>query len=115
MKIDSYQFGKIVIEGKTYSSDLIITPQKVLANWWRKEGHNLCLDDLKEALSETPKVVIVGTGAYGVMKVGEDVKSSLQEMGIELVTVHTAEAVRLFNELSSNTNTKAVCALHLTC
>lgn len=113
MKIESYEFGRIVVEGKTYSADIIITPRKILANWWRKEGHHLGLDDLKEVLGETLDVVIVGTGAYGVMKVGEDVKSYLQEKGVELVAKNTAEAVMLFNELSPKK--KTICALHLTC
>jgi len=113
MKITSYQFGKIAIEGKTYSADLIITPQEVIANWWRKEGHHFCLDDLRRALTETPAVVITGTGAYGEMKVGEDVKVYLKEKGIELIVVDTFEAVRIYNELSSKK--KVICALHLTC
>jgi hypothetical protein len=113
MKITSYQFGKIAIEGQTYSADLIITPQEVIVNWWRKEGHHLCLDDLKGAFTETPAVVIIGTGAYGVMTVGEDVKAYLKDKGIELVAVNTFEAVRLYNELS--TKKKVICALHLTC
>ena len=52
MKIDSYSFGRIVINGKTYTSDVIIFPDKVDASWWRKEGHLLQLADGKSAARE---------------------------------------------------------------
>ena len=46
--IDSYQFGEIVISGKEYSSDVIIFPDRVIDNWWRETGHELCLEDITE-------------------------------------------------------------------
>jgi hypothetical protein len=113
MKIDSYDFGRIVIDGKRYSSDLVILPQRVAENWWRKEGHLLNIVDLEEVVKEKPEVLIVGTGANGVMKVPEDVKSYLKEKGIELIAVNSFEATGLFNELSSKK--RVACALHLTC
>jgi len=51
MKIDQYAFGKIVIDGKTYTSDVIIYPEKVDASWWRKEGHRLQPADLEKIVS----------------------------------------------------------------
>jgi len=41
--IEHYSFGRIVIDGKEYTKDLIIYPDKIRANWWRKEGHKLRL------------------------------------------------------------------------
>ena len=42
--IESYRFGKIVINGKSYSSDVIIIGDHVKANWWRREGHRLHIE-----------------------------------------------------------------------
>lgn len=33
MKIDHYSFGKIIINGKTYPSDVIIYPDSVDSSW----------------------------------------------------------------------------------
>ena len=44
MHIDSYQFGKIVIDGTGYSSDCVILGDSVQANWWRKQGHLLAVE-----------------------------------------------------------------------
>ena len=65
--INSYQFGEIVINGKKYSSDVIIFPDRVIDNWWRKTGHELCLEDIAEAMTENPEVLLVGNGASGLM------------------------------------------------
>jgi len=36
--IDGYSFGRIVVEGKEYTSDLIIYPDHIQGDWWREEG-----------------------------------------------------------------------------
>jgi len=48
--IESYKFGKIVVNGKSYSSDVIIIGNYVKADWWRKEGHCLHIEDLRDIL-----------------------------------------------------------------
>lgn len=35
--INSYDFGRIVVDGKAYTSDVIIFPDRVNSYWWRKE------------------------------------------------------------------------------
>ncbi len=52
MNIEHYSFGKIIINGKTYTSDVIIYPEKVDSSWWRKQGHSLYIDDLKDVIAK---------------------------------------------------------------
>ena len=47
-RIDTYVFGRIEIDGCTYTSDVIILPTGVRDNWWRDEGHKLKPGDLKQ-------------------------------------------------------------------
>ena len=63
--IDSYSFGKIVVDGQSYTSDLILYPDKIDDKWWRKSGHLLLKEDLKDIIHFNPDILIVGTGAYG--------------------------------------------------
>ena len=111
--IDSYRFGLIVVNGKHYTSDLIVFPDRVKDNWWRKTGHELCLDDLSEVVAEKPEVLVVGTGASGLMKVLSEVKQSLEAGGIKLIAKPTNEACTLYNQLCQSQ--RVVAALHLTC
>ena len=114
MHIDSYQFGKIVIDGTVYDSDCLILCDSVQANWRRKQGHLLTVEDLQTIIAVKPSVLVVGCGASGLMKVSEDLSQILQEHGIELFTANTNKAVTRFNELAEKGKNVAS-ALHLTC
>jgi hypothetical protein len=113
MKITGYDFGKITIEGKAYTSDVIVTPEEVRASWWRKEGHRLHREDLDEVVRAKPEVLVVGTGYYGRMSIPSETEAFLKSKGIRLLGAPTGEAVREFNRLQETT--RAVAALHLTC
>ena len=114
MHIDSYQFGKIVIDGVDYSSDCIILGEAVQSNWWRKQGHSLSAEDLKTVIAAKPSVLVVGCGASGLMKVPEQTRQVLQENDIQLEALDTYKAVQRFNELSQS-GMNVAAALHLTC
>ncbi len=113
MKIEHYSFGRITVSGKTYTSDVIIYPGRVDPSWWRKEGHLLQTSDLDDIIAEKPSVLIVGTGAYGAMKVPEKTLKYVKSEEIEVHCLDTIKAVELFNSLFSER--AAVAALHLTC
>jgi len=113
MKIEHYSFGRITIEGKTYTSDVIIYPDKVDSSWWRKEGHSLHIVDLKDVIPVKPEILIVGTGQSGVMIVPEETLSYIKAQDIEVHVARTEKAVELFNKLRKDK--KTVAALHLTC
>lgn len=111
--IDSYQFGEIVIERKKYSADVIIFPNRVQSNWWRKTGHELCLEDIAEVIAENPEVLIVGTGASDMMKVLPEVEKLTQSRGIKLLAEPTEKACNTYNQMVRSQ--KVVAALHITC
>jgi hypothetical protein len=113
MNITHYSFGKIEIDGKTYSSDVIVYPDRVNSSWWRIEGHLLQVPDLKDVVSKKPAVLIVGTGYYGAMKVPEKTLDYLKSKNIEVYTEKTSEAIKMYNKISAQKQT--IAALHLTC
>jgi hypothetical protein len=113
MQIDDYRFGSITIDGRTYTSDVIIYPDRVDASWWRKEGHYLQKTDLAGIIAAGPELLIVGSGAHGVMSVPESTIAFLESHNIDVVIEKTAKAVELFNARPQGK--KVVAALHLTC
>ncbi len=114
MRISSYQFGKIVIDGVTYTSDCLILGETVQANWWRKQGHLLYPEDLQPVIEAKPSLLIVGCGASGLMKISKDLPQFLQEHDITLEAFDTNKAVERYNELS-RADENIAAALHLTC
>jgi hypothetical protein len=114
MKIEDYHFGSIKVDGETYSSDVIISPESVDASWWRERGHEVSCKDLEPVLEARPDAVVIGTGAYGVMKVTAQAAELLRKRGIQAHVLPTAEAWKRYNELVEKGH-RAVAALHLTC
>lgn len=114
--IDSYDFGVMVINGKRYTSDVIVFPERVVGGWWRKEGHRLYVEDLTEILNHKPKleVLVVGTGYSGLVKVLPEVENVLKSREIKLVAQPTSEACRTFNRLLKSKK-RVAGAFHLTC
>lgn len=111
--IDFYDFGLMVVDGKKYSSDIIIFPDEVKSGWRRRRGHELCLEDIADVLEQRPEVLVIGTGASGLMKVSPEVRKAAQARGIRIIAETTDKASKTYNELSCSQ--KVVAAFHLTC
>jgi len=114
MKIESYSFGLIKIEGQEFKSDLIIYPDRVDDKWWRKEGHLLQMEDLTDIFALKPEVLIVGQGLPGLMQVDQKVEEYCRDHNIELFSLPTTEAAEKYNELAKK-KPLVVAAFHLTC
>lgn len=111
--IEFYSFGEITIDGEKYTNDVIILPDRIRNNWWRKEGHSLHPEDIAEVVEAEPEVLVVGTGAYGGMKVPSETQEHLKSNGIELIAEKSESACETYNELADSR--KVAAALHLTC
>lgn len=113
MKVEHYSFGKIVIDGNAYTSDVIIYPGRVEASWWRREGHLLQAVDLADIIRAEPDILIIGTGYSGAMTVPEGTLRFVRSKGIEILVDRTSKAVELYN--STKKDRAVIAALHLTC
>jgi hypothetical protein len=113
MHIDDYSFGKIVIDGESYTSDVIIYPDRVDPSWWRKEGHYLQAEDLESIVAADPEILVIGTGNSGVMRVPRETVAFLESKGISVFVEKTGGAVGIFNKHQGSG--KVVGAFHLTC
>jgi len=114
MRIDSYSFGVMKVDGREYRQDLIIFPDKIRSNWWRREGHSLAIEDLGDIIEFKPELLIVGTGASGMMEIPAATKQALQNAGIQIIVQKTSQACNTFNQ-QAECGKKVVGAFHLTC
>jgi hypothetical protein len=114
MRIDTYRFGHVDIEGRGYDADVIIVPDHVQAHRWRQGEQRLAREDLATVLAEQPEVLVVGTGYYGRMQVPEDTRDALRDAGIDVRVADTGSAVETFNRLQQDC-ARIVAALHVTC
>jgi hypothetical protein len=113
--IDSYSFGSIRIDGRSYSKDVILLRGKVESPWWRQAGgHVYAVKDLEDVVSAAPEVVVFGTGYFGRVKVLEETVAALAEAGSGIVVERTGLAVKAFNR-HAEAGRDVAAALHLTC
>jgi hypothetical protein len=112
--IESYDFGWIIINGTRYTADCIVTEHTVNATWWRRKGHELAIEDIRETIEqENPQAIVVGKGKYGSMKILPETRQYLEAKGIEMVSGTTDAAVKRYNELMDRG--KVIGFFHLTC
>lgn len=113
--IDSYGFGRIVVDKVLYDKNVIVFPDRVQPNWWRKEGHLLQREDLREAVEDfKPETVVIGRGKFGMMKVDNSYRNELEKSGIRIHAENTDKSVKMFNRLLL-AGSKVMGAFHLTC
>jgi len=112
--IDSFSFGAMVIEGRHYTSDLIIFPDgRIQDAWWRARGHVLSGGDIVDLVSAEPEVLIAGTGVNGLMKPEKNLGGYLSKRGIEFMAGPNDSAVRWFNDFHKLRRVGA--CFHLSC
>ena len=112
--IEKYNFGRIVINGQTFSKDLKIIQGKIIHPWQRDKGHNVDQKDITDVLKANPEIFILGKGKPGMMKSTANLRQILSQEGIKLIEEPTAKAVQSFNQLLKQGRDVAA-GLHLTC
>ncbi len=112
MKIEKYSFGQMTVSGSTFTSDVIIFPERVKSPWWREEGHLLQLKDIEDIMEYRPEVLVIGTGYYGQMRVAPEVIERLRELNIDYYIQDSSEGMDTYNSLDAK---KKIGAFHLTC
>jgi hypothetical protein len=86
--VNSYQFGSVEIDGKTYDHDLIYY-QGDIQRWWRQKGHKVKIADVRTLLDSQPDTVVIGTGSMGFMRVGKKALTALKQAGTEVIADRT--------------------------
>jgi hypothetical protein len=114
-RIESYTPGHVVVDGVELNRDVIVLPNRVLSNWWRRDGHSLVIEDLEEVLDELPERLIVGCGHSSRLQPDPSVIEALARRGVKVEALPTADAVDRFEELEARDPDVVAAALHLTC
>jgi hypothetical protein len=111
-RIADYRFGHVTVEGRELTRDVIVLPDRVVENWWRRNGHELVWEDLEDVVDELPSRLVVGMGADQRMRPDPSTLERLHGRGVEVECLPTASAVTRFAELDP---AETAAALHLTC
>jgi hypothetical protein len=112
--INSTEFGSIIIDGKTYPNDVIVTWDGEIKEIITAERHLFGMKEFDEIVKKIPELIIIGTGDSKLMKVSDEVKATCLQKRIELIEIISKDAIIKFNENISN-GKKVVAFIHVTC
>jgi hypothetical protein len=114
MMIDHFFFGSIIVDGIIYTDDIKIIQGRVIPSWWRKSGHRVDVEDVRDIIAANPGILILGKGKPGMMKSTRSLCEFLKQNDIDLIEEKTSKAIKTFNRLFNQEEN--VCAgFHLTC
>lgn len=117
-EIGHLEFGAVEIAGHRYEHDVYVLANGTVKKRKKKRvkerhgtSHVIDAEELALLAEGTPAQVIVGTGLYGAAGVSEDGAQYLQERGIGLQVLPSAEAVAAFRQAKG----RRALLLHVTC
>ncbi|HHJ51982.1 MAG TPA: hypothetical protein ENJ89_02200 [Caldithrix abyssi] len=114
MEVQSLEFGRLQIDGRVYTEDIVIDGQKIQPrrkDASRKYKHRYGHTPLsaEENIPWQCKRLVIGSGIYGSLPVMPEVEQRAEQLGVELLVIPTRDAIKYLNEPDTNF------VLHLTC
>ena len=117
-KIDSFNFGFIVVDGKQYVSDVVILPYGTVKERDPGKGrvgsHTITRSEIDNMVRLRPEVILVGTGIDGLAKLSGDAEAYHQQVDFKLVVLPSNRLVPRFNQLTEEKK-KVAALIHITC
>ena len=83
-RIESYSPGRVVVDGVELHRDVIVLPDRVLTEWWRRDGHSLSMEDLDDVLDDLPERLILGCGYASRLEPDRAVLEALARRGVKV-------------------------------
>ncbi len=97
--ITDFSFGRIVANGQTCNNDIKIVQGTLIADWWRKKGHTVEIEDVQDALDSDPEILVIGQGQPGYMRIADSLREHLASNNIALIEEPTPRAIETYNRL----------------
>lgn len=117
VQINETEFGKIVVDGKTYDHDIVIDANGIVARRsrtserWYGTHHVICTEEIKNLLLTKPQVLIIGLGQYKACRLEQGVERECSKYGTKLIAEATPKAIKIFNEAEA----RKAGLFHVTC
>ncbi len=96
--IDAADQLGVLINEQRYQCSLLLTDSLLIADWPIKDCQQLSLESLQALLSESPEILLIGTGKQQVFP-DMSLLQTLFQQGIGVEVMDTLAACRTFNVL----------------
>ena len=118
MKIDGTRFGRITIDDKTYSHDVIIglsgkvaKRRKKLSKKYYGTSHTISREEAKFVYEKGCRQLILGTGQYDQVRLSPEAARYLEKKGCQVIAKPTPKARKAYN----HSKAKRIGLFHITC
>ena len=88
-----FSFGRIIVDGQICNNDIKIINAKLVADWWRKSGHIVEIEDVQDIIDSDSTILVIGKGQPGYTRVSESLQEHLEKNDIELIVEQTTESM----------------------
>ena len=117
-KVNRFDFGSIVIDGKQYGHDVVVLPDGTVkereASKAKFGGHTIGKAEIEELAKTKPETVIVGTGTNGMATLSPEARLYGREAKLNLVVLPSSEAIAKLNQLVDE-GKRVAALIHITC
>ena len=96
--IQSFAGDAVLINGERYTQPVIVSAERIVADWPAPTLENLAEHDIDHALALEPEVILLGTGASHRF-VSNRLATAIMARGIGFEVMNTAAACRTYNIL----------------
>lgn len=110
--IDSVKYGEIVIDGRTYYSDMLLAWDGTVEMIAKSQFFSN--QDYERLKAKKPDTIVIGCGLEGGLMVQENLFELAEKEKIDLFVERTHQAIRLFNSLIT-ARRKVVAVIHTSC
>lgn len=110
-KIQHVEFGKIVVDGVTFSDKDFLIGHDVEAV---EKSHSISVKDFEHMLLREPHIVIISTGFGNMVKIDSEVHEYAKKTKVELYALPTPDAIKKYEELTK-LGKNVIARIHVTC
>lgn len=116
-KIESYQPGKMIIDGRTYIRDILILSDGKIKQrddvYLNFVNHIVKQAEILELLKDYPEIVVIGTGEQEKLRLSFNLERLITDMKADLFAMSTAKAVEKYNRMVDD-GKRTAALFHLT-
>lgn len=110
--IDSAKYGEIVIDGKTYFSDMLLAWDDTVEMIPKSQIFRT--NDYQKLKERKPDTIVIGCGMEEGLMIEEGLKDIAEKDNIDFFVERTPQAIRLFNSFIT-AKRKVIAVIHTTC
>ncbi|HEX7476004.1 MAG TPA: MTH938/NDUFAF3 family protein [Dehalococcoidales bacterium] len=117
-KIDSFNFGFIVVDEKQYAYDVVILPDGTVKERTPGKGrlgsHTVARGEVEALIREQPDEILIGTGVDGMCRLARDAEVYMFEPNVNMTMLPSPQIVRKYNQRVED-GEKVAALIHVTC